>query len=174
MIFYEGGSVKANREVIKDEVAKRHIRLLIATDAACEGLNLQALGTLANLDLPWNPAKLEQRKGRIQRIGQSRSTIDVLNLRYRDSVEDDVFAVLSERFQNIWTMFRQFPDALDDDWTRAILQGRAGARAFLTQIPDQADRFKLRYQSSIDDLDWEGCSSVLARQDIIDAMSEGW
>lgn len=174
MIFYEGGSVKANREVIKDEVAKRHIRLLIATDAACEGLNLQALGTLANLDLPWNPAKLEQRKGRIQRIGQSRSTIDVLNLRYRDSVEDDVFAVLSERFQNIWTMFRQFPDALDDDWTRAILQGRAEARAFLTQIPDQADRFKLRYQSSIDDLDWEGCSAVLARQDIIDAMSEGW
>jgi hypothetical protein len=174
MIFQEGTSIKADRELIKGEVAKRGIRLLIATDAACEGLNLQALGTLANLDLPWNPAKLEQRKGRVQRIGQSRSTIDVLNLRYGDSVEGDVFAVLSERFQNIWTMFRQFPDALDDEWTRAILQGRDEARAFLRRLPDQADRFRLRYQSSIDDLDWESCSAVLARQDVIDAMSEGW
>jgi hypothetical protein len=89
-------------------------------------------------------------------------------------VEDDVFAVLSERFQNIWTMFRQFPDALDDEWTRAILQGRDEARAFLRRLPDQADKFRLRYQSSIDDLDWESCSAVLARQDVIDAMSEGW
>ena len=174
MIFHEGTSIKADRELIKGEVTKRNIRLLVATDAACEGLNLQALGTLVNLDLPWNPAKLEQRKGRIQRIGQSRTTIDVLNLRYRDSVEDDVFAVLSERFQNIWAVFRQFPDALDDDWTRAILQGRTEAQAFLRQIPDQADRFRLRYQSSIDDLDWESCSAVIARQDIVDAMSQGW
>lgn len=174
MIFHEGTSIKADRELIKVEVTKRNIRLLVATDAACEGLNLQALGTLVNLDLPWNPAKLEQRKGRIQRIGQTRATIDVLNLRYRDSVEDDVFAVLSERFQNIWTVFRQFPDTLDDDWTRAILQGRTQAQAFLRQLPDQADRFRLRYQSSIDDLDWEGCSAVLARQDIVDAMSQGW
>lgn len=174
MIFHDGTSIKADREFIKGEVAKRNIRLLVATDAACEGLNLQALGTLVNLDFPWNPAKLEQRKGRIQRIGQSRNTIDVLNLRYRDSVEDDVFHVLSERFQNIWMVFRQFPDALDDDWTRAILKGRTEAHAFLRQVPDQADRFRLRYQSNIDDLDWEGCSAVLARQDIINAMSQGW
>lgn len=77
-------------------------------------------------------------------------------------------------FENIWTVFRQFPDALDDDWTRAILQGRTEAQAFLRQIPDRADRFRLRYQSSLDDLDWEGCSAVLARQDIVDAMSQGW
>lgn len=89
-------------------------------------------------------------------------------------MEDDVFAVLSERFQNIWTMFRQFPDALDDEWTRAILQGRDEARAFLRRLPDQTDRFRLRYQSSIDDLDWESCSAVLARQDVINAMSNGW
>ena len=85
-----------------------------------------------------------------------------------------MFAVLSERFHNIWMVFRQFPDALADDWTRAILKGRAEARAFLRQMPDQEDRFRLRYQSSIDDLDWETCSAVLARQDILDAMSQGW
>lgn len=46
------------------------LKLLIGTDAASEGLNLQRLGTLINIDLPWNPTRLEQRKGRIQRIGQ--------------------------------------------------------------------------------------------------------
>jgi superfamily II DNA/RNA helicase len=51
-------------------VRAREIRILVGTDAASEGLNLQRLGTLINLDLPWNPTRLEQRKGRIQRIGQ--------------------------------------------------------------------------------------------------------
>ena len=57
LILYEGTSIKADREFIKGEVAKRNIRLLVATDAACEGLNLQALGTLVNLDLPWQSGK---------------------------------------------------------------------------------------------------------------------
>src|SRR5438034_10017849 len=46
----------------------RDIRLVVATDAACEGLNLQTLGTLINVDLPWNPSRLEQRLGRIKRF----------------------------------------------------------------------------------------------------------
>jgi len=48
---------------IKVMVKKRKIRLLIGTDAASEGLNLQSLGTRINLDLPWNPTRLKQRKG---------------------------------------------------------------------------------------------------------------
>lgn len=57
------------REALKEMVRTGEIRLLLGTDAASEGLNLQRLGTLINLDLPWNPTRLEQRKGRIQRIG---------------------------------------------------------------------------------------------------------
>jgi len=70
------------REVIKDAVRTREIRLVVATDAACEGLNLQALGTLINIDLPWNPSRLEQRLGRIKRFGQTRKYVDMLNLVY--------------------------------------------------------------------------------------------
>ena len=51
---------KVGREVIKTAVQTREIRLVVATDAACEGLNLQTLGTLINIDLPWNPSRLEQ------------------------------------------------------------------------------------------------------------------
>jgi superfamily II DNA/RNA helicase len=60
-------------------VRTSEIRLLLGTDAASKGLNLQRLGTLINLDLPWNPTRLEQRKGRIQRIGQLKDTVHVKN-----------------------------------------------------------------------------------------------
>lgn len=63
---------RLNREALKRRITTGELRLAIGTDAASEGLNLQRLGTLINLDLPWNPTRLEQRKGRIQRIGQLR------------------------------------------------------------------------------------------------------
>lgn len=63
------------------------LKILVGTDAASEGLNLQTLSTLINVDLPWNPTRLEQRKGRIQRIGQLADTILTYNMRYKDSVE---------------------------------------------------------------------------------------
>ncbi len=69
--FYRHGHFeRINRDEIKAQVRRGELRLVIGTDAASEGLNLQRLGTLINLDLPWNPTRLEQRKGRIQRIGQ--------------------------------------------------------------------------------------------------------
>jgi len=90
---------------------------VLGTDAASEGLNLQTLGTLINLDLPWNPTRLEQRKGRIQRIGQVRDIVFVHNLRYKDSVEDRVHALLSGRLQVVHRLFGQIPDILEDVWS---------------------------------------------------------
>ncbi len=58
------------RDDVKADVTKGDLRLLLGTDAASEGLNLRKLGTLINFDLSRNPTRLEQRKGRIQRIGQ--------------------------------------------------------------------------------------------------------
>src|SRR5262249_47461883 len=52
----------AAREQIKTSIQRGDIRLVCATDAACEGLNLQRLGAQINIDLPWNPSRLEQRK----------------------------------------------------------------------------------------------------------------
>lgn len=174
-MFEDGRVNKADRNLIKREVETGKIPLLIATDAACEGLNLQTLGTLINLDLPWNPAKFEQRKGRIQRIGQVRDGIDVLSLRYADSVEERVFDALSSRMQNVWDMFGQFPDALEDDWTQAIRTSREEARKFIKQVAFvPANKFDLRYQSSVEGGDWEGCARVLSRQDVLGAMSKAW
>jgi superfamily II DNA/RNA helicase len=89
-LFLSQDFASVEREDIKKAVKTREVRLLVATDAACEGLNLQTLGTLINVDLPWNPARLEQRLGRIKRFGQSRHTVDMLNLVCHDTQDETV------------------------------------------------------------------------------------
>ena len=89
-IYINGEWKSVDREQIKRAVKERTIRLVVATDAACEGLNLQTLGTLINVDLPWNPSRLEQRIGRIKRFGQRRERVDMLNLVYHGSDQPTV------------------------------------------------------------------------------------
>lgn len=74
-----GHWVPCSKEEIKRRLRDRQVRLLVCTDAAGEGLNLQFAGVLVNYDLPWNPMKVEQRIGRIDRLGQSRPVIRVLS-----------------------------------------------------------------------------------------------
>ena len=73
------------------------IKFLVCTDAAAEGLNFQFCGLLVNYDLPWNPMKVEQRIGRIDRIGQRYPKIRVVNLAYQDTIEADVYFALGQR-----------------------------------------------------------------------------
>ena len=60
---------------------------------------MQTAGVLANYDLPWNPMKVEQRIGRIDRLGQARPKVRILNFAYKDTVEADVFFAVGERIQ---------------------------------------------------------------------------
>src|SRR5262249_6001514 len=84
-IFRGDACASVDRKATKKAAKHPAIRLVIATDAEGEGLNLQPLGTLINVDLPWNPSRLEQRLGRIKRFGQARRTVDMLNLVYHDT-----------------------------------------------------------------------------------------
>ncbi len=89
------------RGVERDEIKHRFFRgeidVLVCTDAAAEGLNLQTADLIINYDLPWNPMKVEQRIGRIDRIGQKHERIKVLNLCYVDSAEQIVYDRLLKR-----------------------------------------------------------------------------
>lgn len=87
--------------ISRDEV-KRRFRsngadVLLCTDAAAEGLNFQFCGALVNYDMPWNPMRVEQRIGRIDRLGQQHSTIRVVNLHYSNTIETDVYIALRKR-----------------------------------------------------------------------------
>jgi hypothetical protein len=167
----------AAREQIKRRIQDGEIRLVCATDAACEGLNLQRLGAQINMDMPWNPSRLEQRKGRVQRIGQIRDNIHVLNLRYAGTVEDQVYAALSQRFGDIFSVLGQLPDAFEDDWIDAILRGRSAVQNFSQRIALTKPPMELRYLRDVADdqgLDWEYTERVLSSRDIDEWMRQGW
>ena len=171
--LYRGGVfTPIIRDEIKAQVRDGRLRLVIGTDAASEGLNLQRLGTLINLDLPWNPTRLEQRKGRIQRIGQARETVFVYNMRYRGSVEDRVHELLSARLANISGLFGQLPDPLDDVWVNVARNDDAEAQKIIDEVPE-THPFELRYDR-ISNVDWESCSQVLDVRLQLDALKRGW
>ena len=71
-------------------------RILVSTDAGGEGLNLQFCHIVVNYDIPWNPMRLEQRIGRVDRIGQSK-LVKAFNLVLQDTVEYRVREVLEEK-----------------------------------------------------------------------------
>ncbi len=86
-----------SREETKRMFRERKADVLLCTDAAAEGLNFQFCGALVNYDMPWNPMRVEQRIGRIDRLGQDFDDIRIVNLHYADTVETDVYRALRQR-----------------------------------------------------------------------------
>ena len=173
--IYENGIFrKVSKDEIKAMVRRHEIRILTGTDAASEGLNLQTLGSLVNLDLPWNPTRLEQRKGRIQRIGQVHEKVHIYNMRYKGSVEDRVHELLSERLKEISDMFGQLPDVLQDVWIEVALDNVEKARKIIDNVPAKHP-FELRYEKqTTEHVDWESCAVVLDDGERRRFLMNGW
>jgi ERCC4-related helicase len=95
-----GQLVDADRDAVKERFLRGEIDILVCTDAAAEGLNLQTADLVINFDLGWNPMKVEQRIGRIDRIGQKHEEVYVLNLCYADSAEAVVYGRLLSRLSD--------------------------------------------------------------------------
>ncbi len=172
--LWRGGKFqRCDRNGLKGRVRAGDLKLLLGTDAASEGLNLQRLGTLINIDLPWNPTRLEQRKGRIQRIGQARSEIWIANLRYGGSVEDRVHQVLADRLEAIHGLFGQIPDTLEDVWVQVALNDEQAARQLIDRTAATRNPFDVKY-SKVEDADWETCASVLDATGMKELLSQGW
>ena len=175
-LFKDQDFSSVERNEIKTAVKERKIRLVIATDAACEGLNLQTLGTLINVDLPWNPSRLEQRLGRIKRFGQTRRTVDMLNLVYHDTQDEKIYQVLSRRMKDRYDIFGGLPDTIEDDWIDSKEKLEQMMDEYIHLRHQARDVFEIRYQQTIDpDRDrWELCSRVLSRRDVVDRLSLPW
>lgn len=171
-IMQGGKWLPREREILKQLVRSGELRLMLGTDAASEGLNLQRLATLINLDLPWNPTRLEQRKGRIQRIGQVHETVQVYNMRYQDSVEDRVHQMLSSRLQDVYNLFGQIPDVLEDAWVLMALGEKEQAQKIIDALPE-VHPFDLRY-TVVQKVDWETCREVLDAGEKWRVLQQGW
>jgi hypothetical protein len=183
-VFREGRFVCCPRDDIKRAVRKRAVRLVVETDSACEGLNLQMLGTLINIDLPWHPSRLEQRIGRIKRIGQRRDSVDMLNLVYAGTRDEVVYDRLSRRMRDRFDLFGQLPDVIEDEWIDdataldreldSFIEKRKAANAFSLRWGGTATGTELTEEERAWQSGWETCSRVLSRRDLALAMAIGW
>lgn len=104
---FHGGMRRAEKEqAIKDFSGAA--RVLISTESGGEGRNLQFCNTMVNYDLPWNPMRIEQRIGRIHRVGQTRD-VYIYNLSARDTIEASILELLDAKLN----MFRLVVGELD-------------------------------------------------------------
>ncbi len=107
-----GGEVRGTdgrwRPVSRADIKRRFRKgdgdILLCTDAAAEGLNFQFCGSLINYDMPWNPMRVEQRIGRVDRLGQQFDEIRIVNLHYADTIETQVYQALSSRIRLFETL----------------------------------------------------------------------
>src|SRR5208283_4692541 len=98
------GSMSMEQRQQVQEAFAKETRILISTDAGGEGLNLQFCHLVVNFDIPWNPMRLEQRIGRVDRIGQN-SVVRAINFILEDTVEYRVREVLEKKLEIILEEF---------------------------------------------------------------------
>lgn len=150
-----GGQVRSTdgtwRTISRDEV-KRRFRagdadVLLCTDAAAEGLNFQFCGALVNYDMPWNPMRVEQRIGRIDRLGQKHPNIQIVNLHYANTVEADVYKALRDRiglFENVVGRLQPILASLPKLISGRVLEGKTrpddARQALVADVEGEADR----------------------------------
>lgn len=139
------GQVPASKEDIKDALNKGWLSVVFCSDAASEGLNLQAARVIINIDVPWNPARLEQRIGRIDRLGQTEPVVDIYNLWYPDSVEARMYERLLSRREDYQLAVGETPELISEA-IRIELSNRLGSREVLRTDPFQ--RLQLLRQES--------------------------
>lgn len=109
---FRGGFKRGKKDWMKD-LFQKHAQVLIATEAGGEGINLQFCHHLINFDLPWNPMRLEQRIGRIHRLGQEED-VRIYNFATKNTVEEHILKLLYEKIN----LFEKVIGELDDILTK--------------------------------------------------------
>ena len=170
--FYrEGKWISATKKEITDALKQGTIRYLVCTDAASEGLNLQTASALINYDLPWNPSKVEQRIGRIDRIGQREREIWVYNFLLKDSVDEKVYGALRRRCG----LFMHFVGTMQPVLARAqVMLNNPGEFSVdeLERIASEAERNFLSAETYLDSeaVQVDQPTPAVTRADMVSAL----
>jgi superfamily II DNA or RNA helicase len=160
--FVRGGQHEANRRSVQgygEDPPQVHV--VVSTEAGSEGLNLQAGNVIVNYDLPWNPMVLEQRIGRIQRLGSRHARVLVMNLVLSGSVEERVvgrlaakLSTISETLGDVEGILETLSGDADDEGTmetrlrELVVQSLAGmdVAASVRRMQQSIDRAKSIYE----------------------------
>jgi SNF2 family DNA or RNA helicase len=130
LVVYHGDmNTPAKNQAITE--FEHRAQVLLSTEAAGEGRNLQFCRTMVNFDIPWNPMRIEQRVGRIHRVGQTRD-VRIYNLSARGTVEDYLLEILDQKLNMFELVIgemdmilgelsdeRDFEDLLLDIWVQS-------------------------------------------------------
>lgn len=120
------GSLSASRKEFTKFLFRRYGDVLVSTESGGEGINLQYCNNVINFDLPWNPMRLEQRIGRVHRLGQTKD-VYVFNLATKGTIEEHIMRLLHEKIN----MFEMVVGELD-----AILTHLHLNRSFESRLID--------------------------------------
>ncbi len=159
ILIYHGPTPPIKREEIKKAFnmspSKQPVRILIATDAAREGLNLQAhCAHLFHFDVPWNPSRMEQRNGRIDRKLQPKPDVYCHYFVYKQRPEDRILQVLIKKTETIKQELGSLSQVIDSKLTKSLSKGlRLKNLAAIESDIDAADFEAGQKQSILDELE---------------------
>jgi len=105
--------VKKRQALIDEFTRNPECKVFLSTDAGGTGLNLQAADCVINFELPWNPSRLNQRMGRVHRIGQRSRCVNVINLISKSSIEEKILAGLQLKMDLFKGVFEDGPDHVE-------------------------------------------------------------
>jgi len=112
------GGVEDRDESIRRFAEEGGPRVLLSSEIGSEGLDLQFCRAIINYDLPWNPMRIEQRIGRIDRLGQDAKVVSIISLLGRDTIDDRIYTRLYQRLDLIKQALGDFEAVLGDEIRR--------------------------------------------------------
>ncbi|MGG1556366.1 DEAD/DEAH box helicase [Paenibacillus ferrarius] len=108
---YRGGMNRGKKDWMMD-LFRNRVQVLVATEAGGEGINLQFCHNMINFDLPWNPMRVEQRIGRVHRLGQTHD-VNIYNLSTTGTIEEHILSLLHEKINMFELVIGQLDTILE-------------------------------------------------------------
>lgn len=169
-----GGVPVRDRQRLIDEFRAQHFDVLLTSEVGSEGLDFEFCSTIVNYDVPWNPMKLEQRIGRLDRFGQQHEKIFILNFHVPGTIETDMFGRLYSRINVFRESIGELEPILRDEFNqvqRVALDPKLDERQRQRRLEEIEVAIENR-RAQIDDL--KEASSQLAGIDqlLIDGFEE--
>lgn len=164
------GSRQADMKAAVVEEFRNHACILIGTEAAAEGINLQFCSLVVNYDLPWNPQRIEQRIGRCHRYGQKNDVVVINFLNRKNAADCRVYELLSQKFRLFEGVFGSSDDVLGTIESGVDFEKRI-ASIYQTcktaeEIQQQFDQLQAELSDQIQE------KMVQARQSILENFDE--
>ena len=144
-----GGVPLLEREQIMEDFRKGEYQGLLLSEVGSEGLDFEFCNLLVNYDLPWNPMRVEQRIGRLDRFGQQHEKIFILNFRVPGTIESDIFQRLYDRIHLFESSIGELEPILRDgfeDISKTVLDPRLSLRERQAEADRKTDALLARAQ----------------------------